>query len=272
MLIVQISDTHVTDGGRKAYSVAPVVENLASCIQHINQLIPKPDLVFVTGDITFSGRLEEAKCAAELLDTLHCPYFIIPGNHDSRDSLWSVFGGLSCPSSFQGFLSYVIEEYPIRLIGLDSTVPGEPGGEMCSTRLGWLDSRLREEVEKPTIIFMHHPPVKCGVLETDVDGFVGDKRFGDIVEKYGNIKTILCGHIHLQTHVAWRGTVVATAPSLGLRLALDLTQKHPSQFFLDEPGYLLHYWHPEGHLVSHSVSVRDAQGPFLFEEGNLLGE
>ena len=271
MLIAQISDTHLTDSGRNAYGVAPVAENLARCIQHINQLVPKPDLVLVTGDITYSGQLEEVECAAALLDALHCPYFIIPGNHDSRESLWSVFGGGSCPSSYQGFLNYVIEAYPIRLIGLDSTVPGEAGGEICPARLSWLDTRLSEDTEKPTIIFMHHPPVKFGVLETDVDGFVGAQSLGDVIEKYGNIKTILCGHIHLQAHVAWRGTVIATAPSLGLRLALDLTLQQPSRFFLDAPGYLLHYWHPEGNLVSHAVSVANAQGPYLFEEESLQG-
>jgi 3',5'-cyclic AMP phosphodiesterase CpdA len=268
MLIAQISDTHITDWGRNAYGVAPVAENLANCIEHINQLMPRPDLVLVTGDITYSGRLEEAQCAAALLDTLDCPYFVIPGNHDSREIIGSVFGGISCPSSHQGFLNYVIEAYPVRLIALDSTVPGEAGGEMCRSRLTWLESRLSEEPDKPVIIFMHHPPVKFGVLETDVDGFAGADNLGDVIEKYGNIKTILCGHIHLQAHVAWRGTVVATAPSLGLRLALDLTQKQPSRFFLDTPGYLLHYWHPQGNLVSHTVRVADAQGPFLFEEGN----
>ena len=266
MLIAQISDTHLTVKGTNAYGVAPVAENLVSCIEHINRLIPMPDLVLVTGDITYSGRLEEAELALELLNILNCPFYVIPGNHDSRDNLWSVFGGAACPSSFQGFLNYVIDEYPIRLIALDSIVPGEPGGEVCSTRLNWLDSRLSEDHEKPTVIFMHHPPVKFGVLETDSDGFVGTQKLGEVIEKYRNIKSIVCGHIHLQAHVAWRGTVVATAPSLGLRLSLDLTLEKPSQFYLDAPGYLLHYWHPDGNLVSHSVSIRNAEGPFLFEE------
>ena len=266
MLIAHISDLHIAGWGKKAYGIAPTAENLASCVAHINQLNPAPDIVLVTGDITYSGLLEEAERTAHILAQLRYPFYILPGNHDDRSSLWSVFGGLACPSMDQGFINYVIKGYPIRLIGLDSTVPGEPGGEICAIRAQWLDDQLSVANGQPTVIFMHHPPVKCGVLETDVDGFLGADRFGDIVEKYPNIKSIFCGHIHLQAHVGWRGIVVDTAPSMGIPLVLDLTLDQPSQFTLDAPGYQLHYWSPEKNLVSHTIYVRETDGPYLFAD------
>jgi len=266
MLIAHISDLHIAGWEKKAYGIAPTAENLACCVDHINQLVPEPDLVLVTGDITYSGLVEEAERAASILGQLQYPFYVIPGNHDVRSTLWSVFGGQACPSMNQGFTNYVIEGYPVRLIGIDSTVPGEPGGEICKVRAAWLDERLSEAKEQPTVIFMHHPPVKCGVLETDVDGFVGADRFRDIVEKYSNIKSILCGHIHLQAHVGWQGTVISIAPSMGIPLVLDLTMEHPSQFTLDVPGYQLHYWSPDKNLVSHTIYVREADGQYLFEE------
>lgn len=266
MLIAQISDTHIAEWGKKAYGIAPTAENLACCVDHINQLEPAPDLVLVTGDITYSGLLEEVERAASILDQLRYPYYVIPGNHDDRSTLWSVFGGQACPSMYQGFINYVIEGYPIRLIGIDSTVKNEPGGEICRIRAAWLDERLSEAKEQPTVIFMHHPPVKFGVLETDVDGFAGSDRLGDIIERYPNIKSILCGHIHLQAHVGWRGTVIGTAPSMGIPLVLDLTMKKPSQFTLDVPSYQLHGWSLDKNLVSHTIYVRETDGPYLFEE------
>jgi len=266
MLIAHISDLHIAGWGKKAYGIAPTAENLACCVDHINQLKPEPDLVLVTGDITYSSLLEEVERAASILAQLRYPFYILPGNHDDRSTIWSVFGGQACPAMDQGFINYVIEGYPLRLIGLDSTVPGEPGGEICEVRAAWLDERLSEVKEQPTIIFTHHPPVKCGVLETDEDGFVGAARLGDIVEKYSNIKSILCGHIHLQAHVGWRGTVISTAPSMGIPLVLDLTMEQPSQFTLDVPGYQLHYWSPEWNLVSHTIYVRETDGPYLFDE------
>lgn len=266
MLIAQISDLHIAGWGKKTYGIAPMAENLARCVEHINLLNPLPDLVLVTGDITTDGLKEEAERAAAILNKLQMPFFIIPGNHDDRSTLWSVFGGEACPSKSNDFFNYVIDAYDIRLIGLDSTIPGAPGGEICKTRAAWLDERLSEEKEKPTAIFMHHPPVKFGVLETDVDGFVGAERLGNIIEKYSNIERLICGHIHLQANVRWRGTIVSTAPSPGMKLVLDLTMKRNSEFILEEPGYQLHYWTPHKNLVSHTVYVREVNKTYLFEE------
>jgi len=268
MLIAQISDPHIVGRHKKAFGIAPTAENLGRCVDHVNQLSPEPDLVLVTGDVTNTGLLAETEQAASLLAALRCPFYVIPGNHDDRSNFWAVFGEGACPARYQGFVNYVIEGLDIRLIALDSMVPGHSGGEICRTRAAWLEQRLAEAGAKPTIIFMHHPPVRCGVPETDIDGFEGAERLGDIVEKYANIERIICGHIHLPAHVRWRGTVVSTAPSVSMQLVLDLTGGRDSQFVLDAPGYQLHHWTPDANLVTHTIHLgrADSRGPFLFEE------
>ncbi len=265
MLIAHISDSHIAKRNKKAYGVAPTDENLTQCIEHINQFIPKPDLVLITGDITYSGSLEEAEYAASLLDKLQYPYYIVPGNHDDRSTLWSVFKKHACPCKSKEFINYVLEGYEIRLIGMDSTIPASPGGEICKKRITWLEKQLAKEGEKATVIFMHHPPAKCGVLETDEDGFIGADRLGNVIAKHRNIKAILSGHIHLVTHLGWCGTVISTAPSMGLQLVLDLTLTQPSEFTLEAPGYRLHYFTPEMNFVSHSIIVKTVDdGPYPF--------
>jgi 3',5'-cyclic AMP phosphodiesterase CpdA len=264
MLIAHISDLHIAAVGKKAYGKVPTANNLTLCIDHINQLQPAVDLVLVTGDITYTGLQSEAKLAAELLENLNAPYYIIPGNHDTREVLRSAFEQQRCPVDDGDFINYIVDGFPLYFIALDTTVPGEPGGEICTERAAWLEEQLEKAVGKPTIIIIHHPPVKCGVLETDEDGFVGADLLGNIVEKYPNIERILCGHIHLTTHVRWRGTVVSTAASMGLQLLLDLTLKLPSSFYNDAPCYQLHYWSPDQQLISHTVSLHEMEGPFLF--------
>jgi 3',5'-cyclic AMP phosphodiesterase CpdA len=266
MLIVQISDLHLAGPGRKTLGIAPMAENLTRCVDHINRLEPQPDLVLVTGDVTNDGRREEAKQAASILSALRWPYYIIPGNHDDRSALWSVFGGTACPAMEQGFINYAIDDFDVRLIGMDSVAPGNAGGEICRTRAAWLEARLAEAPTRPTIIFMHHPPLRCGVLETDEDGFVGAQLLGAVVERFSNIKRIVCGHIHLLAHAQWRGVVVSTAPGMGMQLGLDLTKQHPSEFVLEDPGFLLHHWTPQKTLITHAVTVRDRDGPYLFDE------
>jgi len=268
MLIIQITDTHIVLPDHKAYGVADTAESLSLCIKAINALEPKPDIVLVTGDISNNGKYQELVYAKSLLDKLNAPYFVIPGNHDNRDDLRTIFSGSTCPvASSEKFIQYVINQHEIRVIALDSTIPGKPGAEICSERLNWLEQQLAQAPQKPTLIFMHHPPVKCNVLETDQDGFIGSDRLGDVIEKYACIKAILCGHIHLQAHVSWRNTVISIAPSTQMRLLLDLTMQKESQFFLDKPAFQMHYWTPDKNLVSYPVLVQHAEEkPYLFKE------
>lgn len=269
MLVAQISDTHITEPDQMTYGFVPVAENLARCVANINNLSRQPDLVLLSGDVTSDCSLNEAKHAASILDDLACPYFLVPGNHDDRSALWRVFGGTACPSMSGEFINYVIEGHDLRIIALDSVAVGEPGGEICAARADWLNACLNAGGDQPTIIFMHHPPLKCGVPETDEDGFKGADILGKVIDRYPNIERILCGHIHLLTHARWHGTVVSTSPSMGMQLDLDLTQAKPSEFLLSDPAYLLHYWTPESQLITHMVQVNDLSGPYPFAHAEL---
>lgn len=266
MLIAQISDTHVSSFGQKTLGVAHMETNLELVVDHINQLDPAPDVVILTGDVTDDGRVDQARNAARMLGELVPRLFVIPGNHDDRETLWSEFSRNVCRSNSDDFFNYVVEDYEITLIGLDTTIPNASGGELCDARLSWLEERLSETSNRPTVIFMHHPPVKCGVLETDVDGFVGSDKLGDIVKKHPNIERIICGHVHLPIHLRWQGTIVSTTPSIGMRLNLDLTMTKPSCFFLDCPSYQLHHWTDQKTLITHTIRIGEDDGPYLFEK------
>ncbi|WP_428547983.1 phosphodiesterase [Profundibacter sp.] len=266
MLIAHISDTHIAGPGLKTNGIAPMAENLERCVTAINALTMRPDLVLLSGDVTNDLTRDEAQRAAEILTGLHSPLYLVPGNHDDRDVLWDVFGGGAIPARADGFVNYVIDGPDLRIIALDTVAQGQSGGAFCKTRAAWLRTTLAEGGDQPTIIFMHHPPLKCGVPETDHDGFDGADMLGAIVADYPNIQRILCGHIHLLTHARWNGTVVTTAPSMGMQLTLDLTQARPSRFCLTDPGYLLHHWTPEKTLITHAVAVRDMDGPYEFRQ------
>ncbi len=268
MLIAQISDTHISVPGKKAYSVASMADNLTHCVEHINQLTPRPDVVLITGDITYSDHPDEYRYAAELLTPLGMPWFVIPGNHDSRGNLKNCFDQVNCPVTSQilenDFINYVIEEFPLRLIALDSTRSKHPGGEFCDARAVWLEQQLDAAADRPTMIFTHHPPVKMGVRETDIDGFIGAERLAAIIEKYHCVEQLICGHVHLPMFTRWHGSIVSAAPSIGLHLRLDLTLQHPSQFCLDAPAFQLHHWTADSHLVTHTISLGAISGPHPF--------
>ncbi len=269
MLIAHISDSHVAEYGKKAYGLVPTSEYFEKCIHHMNSLDPKIDLIVITGDICGNPTIGENKRAADLLSTLKIPYYIVPGNHDKRSYLLEYFPQ-ACPTELDGFIQYTIENYDLRIIALDSITEGKSGGALCKTRLDWLDRKLAEQPKRPTMLMLHHPPIKYGVHETDTDGFVGAKEFGDIVEKYSNITRVLCGHVHMSCHAGWRNTTISTTASVGMQLVLDLTLKKDSAFSIQPPSYQLHYQNSDGEIISIVVPVSgiDTPGPFKFEEYN----
>ncbi|MCF6314697.1 MAG: hypothetical protein L3J30_00105 [Marinosulfonomonas sp.] len=67
----------------------------------------------------------------------------------------------------------MIDDGPVRIIALDSLSQGEAGGMICDVRAAWLRDCLAQGGMRPTVIFMHHPPLKCGVPETGEGGFAG---------------------------------------------------------------------------------------------------
>lgn len=266
MLIAQISDTHVPPPGRKTCGVAPMADNLRRCVESLNALRPKPDLVLVTGDITNTGREDEARHAWEILSALEMPFFVIPGNHDDRRVIAETFGAGACPTDGKGHVNYVVEGFPLRLIGLDTVDPGKPGGRLDEDALDWLEARLSEDRSKPTLLFAHHPPLRLGVPETDEDGFIGADRLATILAAQPQVERFLCGHIHLHTNTRWGGTLVTTAPSPGMQLTLDLTQETESRFLLSDPAYLLHHWTPDRNLITHPIMLSTLDGPYRFED------
>ncbi|MBT3234321.1 MAG: phosphodiesterase [Bdellovibrionales bacterium] len=267
MLVAHISDSHVAEYGKKAYGLAPTSEYFEKCIKHMNSFEPKIDLVLITGDICGNPTPGESRRAADILSTLKIPYYTVPGNHDTRDDLLKYLPK-SCPTELDGFIQYTVEDYDLRVIALDSVTEGMPGGTLCKKRLDWLDAKLAEQPQRPTMLMLHHPPIKYGVHETDTDGFIGSEEFGDVVEKYSNITRVLCGHVHMSCHAGWRNTVISTTAAIGMQLVLDLTLKKDSAFSIQPPSYQLHYHNADGEIISNVIPVRglDTPGPFMFEE------
>ena len=264
MLIAQISDLHIAPPGEKTLGHVAMDKNLRAVVAHINALEMRPDVVVISGDITDLGDLESARYAREMLEALAMPYYVVPGNHDSRATLLEAFAPAHCPTDLPGFICYTVDDFAIRLIALDSTIAGECGGELCAQRLNWLAQKLDEAPDKPTFIFLHHPPLKCGVTESDADAFIGAGEFSALIRQHSNILRVSCGHIHLLTTSGWGGTALSTAPSIGMRLRLDLTKTHASAFFTDAPAYQLHLLTSEGHLVTHTNFMDKPGGPYAF--------
>lgn len=272
-LIAQVTDTHIKAGGRRAYGGhVDTYGALDRCVRHLNALDPRPDVVLLTGDLVDMGHCDEYTTLRGLLDRLDAQYFVVPGNHDDRGALRAAFADHGYLPRQGEFLHYCVDAHPLRLVGLDSTVPGEAGGLMCDTRLAWLDATLHNAPGRPTLLFMHHPPFVTGIAHMDVQRCANADRFGAVVARYPQVVRLLCGHVHRSIQVPWYGITASIGPSHSHAVALDLRPHAPSQFVLEPPACALHAWTPGAPIVSHQSFIGDYGGPYPFfdDAGHLI--
>jgi 3',5'-cyclic AMP phosphodiesterase CpdA len=242
LLIAQITDVHLQAVGGLMHGLFDTQAALDATIEHLNRLAPRPDVVLATGDLANHGQPEDYAALRAALERLAMPAYVIPGNHDDRDNLRAAFAGQGYLPEAGPFLHYTIEDYPLRLIGLDTVLPGEVGGGLCEDRLDWLGARLEEAPRRPTLIFMHHPPFATGIGFMDAPGFLGGAALAALIERHPQVRQVICGHIHRSVHVRWAGTAAAVAPSSTFQMNLDLHAESAFAPAGDPPAVGLYLW------------------------------
>ena len=262
MLLAHISDLHVMVEGELAYGVVDTEPMVERAIAHLKTL--SPDVVVISGDLVHNVQIGEYKRLQTMLSVLKMPVFLMPGNHDSRELIRQVFKTHDYLPK-QGFLQYTVENYPVRLIMLDTNVPGEGSGELDEARLQWLDQQLAAQPTRPTLLFMHHPPFSTGIKMMDGFGLTGKEQLADVVKKYDCIERIGCGHIHRPIQKRWAGTLAYTVPSPVHQVSLELrSDSDYATFTMEPPAYQLHLWKQTEGLVSHMQYIEKYDGPYSF--------
>lgn len=263
MLMAQISDLHVRPPGLLYQDRVPSNEMLAQAVAHLSALDPAPEIVLVTGDLVDHGEPQEYANLRALLDALALPYFVIPGNHDDRDHFRAAFADHRyLPAA--GPMHYCIEHYPVRIVALDTTVPGAHHGDVEDAGIAWLAETLADDPTRPTVIIMHHPPFACGIPYLDRYRYHRPERLANVIERFRNVERVLCGHVHRPMQVLWANTLLCACPSTTSQIALRLRPDARPASFLEPPACLLHYWIPGTGIVTHTSYIGRFEGPYPF--------
>jgi Icc protein len=269
-LIAQVSDLHIKAAGKLSYRIVDTAGMLRACIAHMLAQPQKPDVVVFTGDLVDFGRPEEYAALRDLLSTLDMPVYLIPGNHDERAAMRRAFPDHAYLRQSPEFINYAIEDHPVRIVGLDTTVPGKPGGLVCAVRLAWLDAKLAEKPDRATVVLMHHPPFHTFIGHMDAQGLEGTAALAAVIAKHPQVERLLCGHLHRPIQARFAGSLACTIPGPAHQVALDLDEKAASQFVMEPPAYGLHAYTPETGIVSHTAFVGQFGGPYPFYENGKL--
>jgi 3',5'-cyclic AMP phosphodiesterase CpdA len=260
VLIAQISDLHIQE--RPGPDGVMAVDHLERAIDGLNRFEPRPDLVLVTGDLANNGRPAEYAMLRAAIGKLEIPYLLIAGNHDSREPLREAFPEHTYLRSGGEFIQYVDDTWPVRIVALDTTVPGRHHGVLCPARLQWLSDRLAEKPGQPTLVIMHHPPFDTGIRPMDALGVLeGREEFARIIGRHSNIERVLCGHMHRSIVCRVGNTLASTCPGTAHQVELDLRDAGRLTSNAEPPGYHVHWVRP-GATVTHHAVVGHLASPF----------
>ncbi|HGL6717228.1 phosphodiesterase [Burkholderia contaminans] len=267
MLLAQISDLHIKRPGQLAYRRVDTAAALTHCIERLNALVPRPDAVLVTGDLTDFGHDEEYGNLRGLLAALEIPYYLMIGNHDDRAGLRRAFADRAELQAGE-FVQYALDVGAVRVLALDSQVPGASYGDLCDARLAWLAAQLDAARDRPVIVALHHPPFASGIGHMDKLRLApaASAKLDALLRGHPNVERVLCGHVHRTMFTRFGGTLAVAVPSPAHQVAFDLRTDAPSAFRLEPPAFAVHHHVPDAGMTSHHVYVDEGAGPYPFYE------
>ncbi len=276
MILAQITDSHIEAAGVLTYGIFDAAASLAKVVEAINARCPQPDLVIHTGDLVHHGAPEQFGPARAILERLKAPYVAIPGNHDGREGFAAAFADSAWLPKGGEFLHYVVDGYPVRLVCLDTVIPGATGGALCADRLSWLERQLEAAPDKPTVVACHHPPFASGLTGVTRVGLAeGGGAFAAILAKSPQVVRLICGHEHRPIAAMFGGRPAWVGPATGFQFAALNGPERVLAVTREPPGYSLHLLLDDPisgvQMVSHFVPVGDFGDPIeLLRDGKRV--
>ncbi|AWB95757.1 phosphodiesterase [Agromyces badenianii] len=220
-LVAQISDTHLLHGGAPLGGSADTVSALAQVSAQLERLGSSIDAIVVTGDVADLGEPDAYRLALDALEPLArrtgARLIWVMGNHDERAAFRTEL--LDEPAG-ESPVHRIADVDGLRIITLDSTVPGYHHGELDDASLDWLDAALAEPAVHGTIIAMHHAPIATPLALMDVLELRGQERLAEVVRDR-DVRLILGGHLHYATNGSFAGIPVSVAGATAYTMDLS---------------------------------------------------
>lgn len=255
-VVIHVSDPHFLAGGARLGGRYDVESNFARTLDAIRSVHPHPSAIVVTGDLADLGepeayrRLREAvEPAAAALGTV---VVWVAGNHDERPALRENLLDLA-PT--QEPITGVWDLDGLRLIALDTSVPGWHHGDLDHEQLSWLAEVLREPAPHGTLLAMHHPPLPSHLPLFDILELRHQDELADVI-RGTDVRGILAGHLHYSSHGTFAGVPVSV--SSATCYTMNVARPAPEVNGMDAAqAFQLVHVHPD--TITHTVvPVTDA--------------
>jgi 3',5'-cyclic AMP phosphodiesterase CpdA len=209
--LLHLSDTHLLGGERRLYDTVDSANHLAQLFAELEGSEGRPEAIIFTGDLADKGEPEAydklRRMVEPLAARLGAQVIWVMGNHDDRGAFHARL--LDEPASSRP-VDRVYDINGLRVITLDSTVPGHHWGQVTHDQLDWLAEELATPAPHGTILAMHHPPLPsvldlATAVELREQSGLAEVVFGS------DIRSIIAGHLHYSSTGTFAGIPVSVA-------------------------------------------------------------
>lgn len=211
-VLLHLSDTHLRAHGSRLYDRIDAEERLRSALAAISDSGVRPNALVFTGDVADFGEPEAYDRVRALVEPVAAAVgarvIWVMGNHDERTAFRAgLLGGADDSGSP---VDRVDEIDGLRIVTLDTSVPGRHHGELTDAQLEWLTAVLSVPAPLGTILAMHHPPVPS-VLDLAASVELRDQSRLAEVLRGTDVRAVLAGHLHYSTFATFAGVPVSVA-------------------------------------------------------------
>ncbi|MBD8205626.1 phosphodiesterase [Microbacterium sp. CFBP 8790] len=261
-VILHLSDTHLLGGDRLLGDRYDTAQHLRRTLAAAEATGVRPDAVVFTGDLTDLGEPEAYRALRAVVEPwaarLGAPVVWVAGNHDERPALRAeLLDGEPSEEPVNG----VYDLGGLRLIALDSTVPGWHHGDLDAAQLSWLRAELAEPAPRGTILALHHPPLPSHIPFFDILELRDQRGLADAIAGT-DVRAILAGHLHYSTSGTFAGVPVSVAAASCYTMDLARPADEVNGMDAGRAFHLVHVWDD---TITHAVvPVVDAQAAGFF--------
>jgi Icc protein len=227
-VVAHVSDTHFGN------EVQDPSGRVAAVLDHLLAIVPRPDLLVVSGDVADHGLADEYVAARAWLDRWPGALAVCPGNHDVRDAF---VDGLGVPARS------VLETGGFRFVLLDSLIDAVDGervdeGRLGADQLAWLDAQLAAS-PAPALVVLHHPPTTIGLELMDPIRLIDGDALADVLERHPHVVATLVGHAHTMSTTTYAGRPLLIGGGVVSTVPLD-AEPFPIVWYDGPPSLALH--------------------------------
>ena len=209
--IAHVSDTHFLGGRRRLYGAIDTDRNLACALEQLERSGSRPSAIVITGDLADLGEPEAYQRLrgqlAPAAERMGSQIIWVMGNHDERRPFSSILLGEQ-PSDAPQDRVYDIDG--LRIIALDSSVPGYHHGQLSDAQLSWLEGVLAVPAAHGTLLALHHPPIPTPIEIMAIIELQDQQKLAGVI-RGTDVRGILAGHLHYSTHGTFAGVPVSVA-------------------------------------------------------------